>query len=192
MSDLVELVRAYCKAPKLAEQLRWSDAIIRVVGPPLGLFVVGLAPEAAKDVTQEVLNSIAGGLRTFKGHSNEEFWKWCHTIARRRIADYIRKAKRDKLHPLPDEELLDLIDDSAQAMPLSAADRHDLYYALRLLASSKPECRDYLWQHYVVGLDYAEIAGALSVSYDNARMKIGRCLESARTLVANHATQPAT
>ena len=37
---------------------------------------------------------------------------------------------------------------------MTAADRHDLEYALKLLDASKPECRGYLWNHYVIGFDY--------------------------------------
>ena len=71
-----------------------------------------------------------------------------------------------------------------KAEPLTAADRHDLEYALNLLDRSKPECRGYLWNHYVIGFDYAEIAGEQNLNYDNVRMKIGRCLDEARSLVA--------
>jgi DNA-directed RNA polymerase specialized sigma24 family protein len=91
MSDLIELVRAYRKAPNLADRLRLADEIIRIIGPQLGWFVFGRVPEAAKDVTQEVLNSIAGSLETFKGNSNGEFWNWCYRIAQRRISDYPRQ-----------------------------------------------------------------------------------------------------
>jgi DNA-directed RNA polymerase specialized sigma24 family protein len=36
----------------------------------------------------------------------------------------------------------------------------------------------------VLGLDYAEIAEEKNVKYDAARMKVGRCLEEVRKLVA--------
>jgi len=85
---------------------------------------------------------------------------------------------------MPHEVLLDLVDASAQSAPLTAADRHDLEYALKLLDRSKPECRDYLWQHYVTGLAYAEIAEEQDLNYDNVRMKIGRCLDEAKSLVS--------
>ncbi len=67
---------------------------------------------------------------------------------------------------------------------MSPADRHDLEYAMKLLTSSKPECHDYLWRHYVFGLAYAEIAEEQNISYDSARMKIGRCLDEAQSLVS--------
>jgi DNA-directed RNA polymerase specialized sigma24 family protein len=85
---------------------------------------------------------------------------------------------------MPHDELLDLVDASAQAASLTAADRHDLEYALNLLDRSKPECRDYLWNHYVIGFDYGEIAEEQNLNYDNVRMKIGRCLDEAQSLVS--------
>ena len=36
---------------------------------------------------------------------------------------------------------------------------------------------------FVIGLDYSDIAEQLQLKYDAVRMKIGRCLEAARTLL---------
>jgi DNA-directed RNA polymerase specialized sigma24 family protein len=73
---------------------------------------------------------------------------------------------------------------AAQTTPLSPADKHDLEYALGLLIATKPECYDFLWQYFIVGLDYVEIAEAQSLNYNAVRMRIGRCLETAQTLVS--------
>ena len=94
------------------------------------------------------------------------------------------RSASDRLQPMPPEELWQLVESSAQSSPLSPADKHDLEYAMNLLTASKPECRDYLWQHYVFGLDYAEIAEERNLNYDNVRIKIGRCLDEAKSLVA--------
>jgi len=61
--------------------------------------------------------------------------------------------------------------------------RHDLDYAMKLLTAPKPECSDLLWRHYVIGLDYAELAEERNQNYDNVRMKIGRCLDEAKSLL---------
>jgi len=85
---------------------------------------------------------------------------------------------------MPLEELRPLVEASAgTAAPLSPADRHDLEYAMRLLGNSRPECRDFLWKHFVFGLAYGEIGEEQSLSYDAVRMKIGRCLEEVKSLV---------
>ena len=66
----------------------------------------------------------------------------------------------------------------------SAIGKHDLEYVMKLLTSAKPECHDYLWKHFVFGMNYAEIAEEQNLKYDNVRMKIGRCLDEAKSLVA--------
>jgi hypothetical protein len=55
---------------------------------------------------------------------------------------------------------------SAQDAPISAAVRHDLDYCIKLLTAAKPDCSDLLWRHYVVGLDYAELAEERNQNYD--------------------------
>lgn len=68
--------------------------------------------------------------------------------------------------------------------PVSAGDRDDLEYAMKLLTASKPDCYDYLWQRFVFGMEYGEIAEERNLSYDNVRMKVGRCLDEAKSLVS--------
>jgi RNA polymerase sigma factor (sigma-70 family) len=185
MEQAIKLVKTYRLSSGLAERLRLAEAIFRLIEPDLRIFVFSaIQPQAADDVLQEVLISITASLKTFEGGSNEEFWKWCYKIARRRIYDHIRKKGRDRLQPMPHDELLDLMDASAHVAPMTAADRHDLEYAMNLLDGSKPECRDYLWQRYVIGLSYGEIAEEQNLNYDNVRMKIGRCLDEAKSLVS--------
>ena len=141
-------------------------------------------PPAAEDVLQEVLKSVAASLKNFRGDTLPAFRSWFYTIARNRLNDHFRQKKSDRLQPIPNDELLDLLYESEQSEPMTAADRHDLEYALKLLDGSKPECRGYLWNHYVIGFDYGEIAEEQNLNYDNVRMKIGRCLDEAKSLVA--------
>ena len=82
------------------------------------------------------------------------------------------------------EELWQLMEVSAQDAPITAQIRLDLDHAIKLLTATKPECSEFLWRHFVIGLDYAEIAEEWNLSYDNARMNFGRCLEEARSLIS--------
>ena len=185
MDDLIKLVRTYRLTAGLLERQRLAEAIFRLIEPDLRFFVFNaIQPPAAKDVLQEILKSIAASLQNFRGDTVQAFRSWFYTIARNRLNDHFRKQANDRLQSMPHEELLDLLDASEQAEPMTAADRHDLKYALKLLDSSKPECRGYLWNHYVIGFDYGEIAEEQNLNYDNVRMKIGRCLDEARSLVA--------
>jgi RNA polymerase sigma factor (sigma-70 family) len=133
---------------------------------------------------QNTVRDIFRGVHKFEGDTNKQFWGWCYRIAKNKISDHFREKKADRLQAMPSEEFAQLLDESAQDVPMSAAVRHDLEYALGLLTNSKPECYDFLWQHYIFGLDYAEIANERAMTYDGVRMKIGRCLDEARKLVS--------
>jgi RNA polymerase sigma factor (sigma-70 family) len=185
MEQVIKLVKTYRLASGLAERLRLAEAIFRLIEPDLRFFVfAAIQPPAAQDVLQEVLKSITTSMNKFEGGSNEEFWGWCYRIARNRLNDHFRKKATDRLQPMPPEELWQLVEESAQVSPLSPADKLDLEYAMNLLTRSKPECHDYLWKHYIFGLNYTEIAEERNLNYDNVRMKIGRCLDEAKSLVS--------
>jgi RNA polymerase sigma factor (sigma-70 family) len=185
MDDLIKLVKTYRVTAGLAERIRLAEEIFRLIGPDLHLFVFSKVPHhTAQDVFQEVLKAVAVSLKTFQGDTVKEFWKWCYRIARNKLNDHYRDKAANRVQPLPPEELWQMMEASAQDAPMSPAVRHDLEYAMKLLTSSKPECYDFLWNHFVIGLDYGDIAEDRNMSYDGVRMKIGRCLEEAKSLVS--------
>jgi len=185
MDQVIKLVKTYRLTAGLAERLRLAEEIFRLIEPDLRFFIFSaIQPPAAQDVLQEVLKSITTSLKKFEGQTDKEFWAWCYRIARNRLNDHFRKQAADRLQPMPHDELWQLVEASAQITPMTAADRHDLEYAMNLLASSKPECRDYLWKYFVFGLNYDEIAEEQNLNYDNVRMRVGRCLDVAKALVA--------
>lgn len=184
MDDVIQLVRAYQKTAELADLERLGDAIFAELEPELRRYVEGkIRPQFADDVLQEVLKAVVISLPKF---SSDDFLKWCRGIARHKIHDqYQANAKAsERFQALPPEEIVELVGLSVAATPLATGERLDLDYAMKLLAESKPECVESLLRHYVDGLDYGEIAEEQNVNYDAARMKIGRCLETVRELVA--------
>lgn len=186
MDPLIKLARTYRLTENLADRLHLGDELFRILEPKLRLYVFSTLPQhAAEDALQEVLKAIVTSLPAFTGQSTPEFWGWCYRIARNKIADHLRKQSTDRLQPMPPEELWRLVEVSAQDSSLSAADRIDLEHAMKLLNEAKPECHEYLWNHFVLGFAYGEIAEARNLTYDNARMKIGRCLGEAQSLIAN-------
>lgn len=185
MDDLIKLVRTYRVTAGLAERLRLAEELIRRIEPDLRLFVFSsVSHDAAYDALQEVLKAVATGMRKFEGDTAKEFWAWCYRIARNKLSDHYRSKAADRMQPLPPEELWRMMELSAQDAPMSPTIRHDLDYAIKLLTAANPECSELLWRHYVIGLDYTELAEERNVSYDNVRMKIGRCLEEAKSLVS--------
>ena len=184
MDDLIQLVRAYLKTAELADRERLADAIFSQIEPELRRYVNGkIRPQYADDVLQEVLKAVVISLSKF---SSEDFMSWCRGIARNKIYDqYQANAKAsERFQALPPEEVTELVSLSVAATPLATGERLDLDYAMKLLAESKPECVESLLRHSVDGLDYGEIAEEQNVNYDAARMKVGRCLETVRELVA--------
>ncbi len=185
MDEVIKLVKTYRLTEGIAERVRLAEEIFRLIEPELRFFVFSaIRPPAADDVFQEVLKAVATGMRKFAGGTNEEFWAWCYRIARNKLNDHFRRQATERLQTMPQDELWELVESSAQVSPLSPADRHDLEYAMKLLTSSKPECYEYLWKHFVFGLAYGEIAEERNVSYDSVRMKIGRCLDEAKSLLS--------
>jgi RNA polymerase sigma factor (sigma-70 family) len=183
MSDLITLVRTYRLTRGLAERLDLTERIVPLIERDLRFFVFGLRPPAPEDVFQEVLKSVFTNLGKFKGDEAKQFWGWCYTIARSKIANAHDKQNRDRLQFMPEEELWQLVESAVDPSAMSAADRMDLAHILKLLARFKPECEEYLWQHFIFGLGYAEIAALKDMSYDSVRMKIGRCLDDAQSLL---------
>jgi len=185
MDEVLKLVKTYRLTPALDQRLRLAEQIYHAIKSPLHDFIFGrLKHHASQDVFQETLNAVTASLAKFRGDSDGEFWKWCFSIARNKVNDHLRKQESDRLQPMEPEELWQLVETSTQNSPLSAEDRLDLQHALKILAEAKPECSEFLWQHFVLGLDYSELAEERQISYDNVRMKIGRCLGTAQELMA--------
>lgn len=183
MDDLLKLLKTYRVTPGLMERLELAEEIFALIEPDLHRFVFGhVRRYAAEDVYQEVAKAVVTSLGSWRGNSIGEFRGWFYRIARNKLNDHFRKQANDRLES--SAEIWDLVEADALRVQMSDADRVDLQDALKLLDAAKPECSEYLWQHYVLGFDYAEIAGQRELSYDAVRMKIGRCLEGAKSLIA--------
>jgi RNA polymerase sigma factor (sigma-70 family) len=185
MDDLIKLVRTYRLAAGLTERLRLAEQIFRLIMPDLRVFVFsGLPPQLAEDALQEVLKAVATGMSRFEGGTTKEFWSWCYRIARNKLNDQYRRQSSERMVSMSPDELCQVVEASAQVAPLTPQNRLDLEYAMKLLTAAKPECSDLLWRHYVIGLDYAEIAEEKNLNSDTVRMRMKRCLDEAKSLVA--------
>jgi RNA polymerase sigma factor (sigma-70 family) len=184
MSDdnLMRLVKEF-RELDLEKRLTHTEAIFDIIDRDVQVFIFGLVnPSSAHDILQETLIAIFIYLSTFKGETRSQFYSWWRQIARHKISDEFKKGGRIQKESFPFDETLELIEDE-RCFPLDAERKHDLELALRLLDKSKPDCRKLLWNHYIIGMDYAEIAEEIGLKYDAVRMKITRCLDSARGLI---------
>lgn len=159
MDDLIKLIRTCRLTAGLAERIRQAEEIFHLIEPNLRLFAFSsVFQNAATDALQEVFKAVATGTKKFEGGTANEFWGWCYRIARNKLKDHYRSKAADRMQPMPPEELWQMMELWAQDAPIFPAVRHDLECAMKLLTSSKPECYDFLWKHFVFGLGYAEIA----------------------------------
>lgn len=183
--ELIKLVRTYRFTAGLAERLQIADQIFQIIGPDLHLFVFSrIQRPIAEDVFNEVLAAIAKGLKNFKGDNGKQFLKWCYVIAFNKVSDQKNEYKNERLVFESPEDLLQIEGEREADDANAAQTKHDLEYAMKLLRNSKPECEEFLWNHFIFGFEYAEIAGQQNMTYDGVRMKIGRCLEEAKRLVS--------
>jgi RNA polymerase sigma factor (sigma-70 family) len=184
MNTLMGWIEKYRQETDLDMRLNYATSIYMEIVGDLSLFAFGKVHAfAAEDVLSETFAAIFTRLSTFRGKSDKEFLGWCYRIARNKISDHYRKKSSDRLEPFPSEELWYLIENYSQEGQDWKLEKADLHEALNLLEKSKPGCREYLWNHYVLGFDYSEIAEESRLKYDAVRRRIERCLEAARDLL---------
>lgn len=187
MTEIIKIIDDYRKELDLEARYKYANWIHSTIVDPLSLFIFDKVPLfAAEEVLHETLKAIVINLGKFQGKTDKQFYSWCYRIARNKASDHHRGKFRDRLDPLPLDELWQLVEAAdTKACPLSPEDRMDLEFALNLLAKSKPECRDFLWKYYVIGLDYGEIGEEFGLKSDAARMRIDRCMDTAQSLMAD-------
>jgi RNA polymerase sigma factor (sigma-70 family) len=184
MAQLVDRIRPCLESGSLDEWLDLVEEVVRQHRPLLLAHVIARVPAAdALDVLQLVLIGIADGLDQFRGTTDASLRSWCYRISEYKCIDYLRKKQKKREIEFDADLMHEAIEASAVNQPLSAADRLELECAMELLSNAKPPCYEYLWKHYILGLDYGEIAAEYAIGYDAARMRIERCLELAQKLL---------
>src|SRR5271163_2826106 len=154
---IMELVQTYRRQTEEKICVALGFQIYCMIEPDLLLFVLGqvqlgrVHQSAVKDVLQEALKSIFANLLKLKGKTEKEFWGWCYVIVLNKVYDHQRKRITKERHEFPMDEMMELVEASSEGAPLSPQDRLDLEYAMNLLSKSKPECRELLWNHFVIG-----------------------------------------
>ena len=184
--EIIKLVNDYRKEKDVKERLSLVEKIYFKIKPILHGFISKIAPpRVAEDVLQDALEAVVTRMHAFRGKTEREFWSWCYRIARNKANDAHRRHFSSRLDPIPPEELDQLVEASSRTEPLSPGDKLDLEYAMNLLEKSKPECRTFLWKHFVLGWKFTEMAQELGLKSDAVRMKINRCLSLAQGLGGN-------
>lgn len=187
MDDLIQLVRTYRFEKSLDQKLRIAEQVLRLIEPKLRLFCASSIADRTKaaDTAQEVLIAIARDMGRFQGKATAEFWAWCYQIARHKIKDHFRRqgVQDDRFQPMDPGEIAQLLDGRTRRGAISAQDKMDLDYAVKVLRRAEPECLEFLWKHFVFGFGFVEMAQEFAITADAARMRVGRCLSAAQALI---------
>ena len=187
MDELIKLVQAYRATDDLEQRLQIATNLVGRVAPALREYVFTHSPpEMVEDISVETIGIIANTLLRFRGTTDAQLWGWCYEVVRNRVRERLRRRETDPLARTDPDTLWTSLEFAARGQPMSAGERLDLEYALDLLRKSKPPCYDYLWTHYVLGWDLAEVARSFGLSYDAARMQVRRCLELAQALLGEN------
>jgi RNA polymerase sigma-70 factor (ECF subfamily) len=115
----------------------------------------------ADDLTQEVYARALAALPRFRGDSSVR--TWLLVIARRTVADAIRRAARARRRPAPPEEL---VPDHASAVVLDAR-----------LGELDPDRRAAFVLTQLLGLAYSEAAAVCGVPVGTIRSRVARARE---------------
>ena len=158
-----------------------AERIVATIFSPLSLFISlrrGIDPNKVPDVLMVTLTAIFGAIPVFRGTTHSEAWSYCYRIA-------FHKAIANPVVTVPDEILWALVEASEKDRPMATGERLDLEAVMKLLRLVKPPCVDYLLMHYIVGLDYEQMADVLDMTTENVGATVRRCLKLARELGEN-------
>lgn len=133
--------------------------------------------EVAMDLTAETFAQAFISRKRFRGRSQAEAEAWIYAIARRQLADYLRRGKAERRAieklgidgPRLSDEDLDRVDQLAGLGELRSAITSGL-------AELSPSQRDALSLRVVEELSYPEVAERLGISEQTARARVSRGL----------------
>lgn len=138
-----------------------------------------LDAEAAVDLTAETFAQAYRGRRRFKGTTRPEVQAWLFTIARRQIARYLERGRRDR-------ELVERVGIQVPRIDpgeIEEVERRTGLAQLRAalvpqLARLSPDQREALRLRVVEERSYEEIAARLDISEQTARARVSRGLRA--------------
>jgi RNA polymerase sigma-70 factor, ECF subfamily len=168
MEDLHRLALAARDGDRVA-----LAAFVRAAQPDVWRYVAHLASAAeADDLTQETLLRVLRALPSFRSESSAR--TWLLAIARRTVADHVRKAQRRRRLRPPRPDPVPSTD--------GLVDLHLLLHAL------PPDRRDAFVLTQVLGLPYAEAAAVCACPVGTIRSRVARARDELIAAGAHHAT----
>ena len=166
MDELARHVTAAVEGDALA-----AAALVRATQSDVWRLCASLVDRgSADDLTQETYLRAFGALHRFEGRSTLR--TWLLSIARRVCADALRSRRRRRLTLVPDDEVLEALDDSPGADEVGES-----AVVGDLLARLSPERREAFVLTQLLGLPYAEAAEVAGCPVGTIRSRVARARE---------------
>jgi len=191
MERLIQIVREYQRARTLGTRLKVAEQIVRLIAGELraAIYVKCREEQIVDDLLQEVLMAVTDALDGFQGEADKQFWRLCHRIVSRKVADHFRRAYAEPPKPsraLDDAEFWRAVEAGAAEASLSPADLLAYKELVQTLQQLPHPCFDYVWQRLIVGLSFVAIGRGHQKAAAAVRMAYHRCLETAKYLLLEH------
>ena len=153
----------------------WAIALLyRDLQPKLLRYLEGQEPAEAEDLASEVWLAVGRGLARFEGDESN-FQRWLFTIARRRVVDVRRSARRRRTDVVAPERLPETASPAETAREALA--RTGTETLLTQLAVLPPEQAEVVLLRVVADLDVADVAAIMGKKPGTIRVLQHRALE---------------
>jgi RNA polymerase sigma factor (sigma-70 family) len=166
----------------------WAvTALYRDLSGPVLRYLTPQAPMEAEDLASEAWIDVAGGLYRFKG-DEQDFRRFVFAIARRRLVDHVRKARRRRTHPAPAADIepyLPTGDVEAEAM-----EGFSTRQALALLTRLPRPQAEVVLLRVVGGFSAEEVAGLIGKRAGAVRVLQHRALARLAADLAREGVTP--
>jgi RNA polymerase sigma factor (sigma-70 family) len=144
-------------------------------------------PEA---VVQEIVLELLHLAREGRIRSDSSFRAYVQTVARHTCVDQYRR-QRLRTSSETEDGFFDSVPDSRPDPEQAASERERREHARFIFQALDPACRNLLGWSFGDDLPGAEIARRLGITAVNARVRVHRCLEKARSLRRDLLGEPA-
>jgi RNA polymerase sigma factor (sigma-70 family) len=172
---LIELVKRFQLEVTDQKREELADEIVDRILPRVFLFLKA-RPHVPEDLRTTVLVEIVNSLDSFEKETEGEFWSWCFTITRRKIAAHFKGKYLERFVPMPPEEVSRLLD-AAQLDEDSDRRAREVLESVLSLSESDPDCHELLWERFFNGNTFEEIGAKKGITDVTARQRTKRCLD---------------
>ncbi len=144
------------------------------IHPRLRRFMWSAEPRFADDLTGEVWEAVARGLRSFDG-GESDLRAWIFTIARRRIVEHRRRAARRKTEPVDDGFFVQMVsNEEPERVVVETMAATDIVELVRTLLSA--DQAEVVLLRVLGDLDAAQVAAIVGRSENWVRVTQHRAL----------------